>query len=600
MDNTSSKQHISPQPLPLEVKFRCENSDEFQEKARELAELCGLSFAAAQILLSRKIDSEQRIKSFLAPSFREELPNPETMLNLDAAVQLTLDVLEQKKNILVYADFDVDGLSSGSQMLLYLKALGAKVDIYVPNRFTEGYGLVMPAVEEILQRDVHLLITVDCGISSSQEIARLRAEGIQTIVIDHHIPPGNPQQLPLADVVVDPAQDGCPFQSERLAAAGLVWMFLVLLRKRAEERYPEKKEFLPNPKDFLDLAALGTICDMVPLMGVNRLLAYRGLEALERSSRPGILALKRVAGVQDQKRFSTGHVGFGLGPRINAAGRLADGRDVVTLLTTTDSLRAKSLAELLDRLNEKRKSIEDQVREVCIARVQENPSLLEQSAFVLFGEDFHPGVIGIVAQRMVERFHRPAIVLAPGEMNVKGRVLPVLKGSIRSVPGFHIADALLALKDHIVSGGGHAEAGGCTILPEKLADFEAAFLDLAARLLPRDSLARRATVDLRLSLRELDLKLANELQRFQPFGVGNPSPVFLSSGVKIETVSSIGNNHLKLRVSEGNSFLNAVAWGFQGHPLLRKNEILNIVYQVEINTYQGVSTVQLSLKEAFL
>ncbi len=589
--------------LPLEVIFRCVQDDSAASLIAQLAAESGLSLAATQILVARKIVSLDEVRRYLSPNFKEQLPHPQEIKNLDAAAELLFEFIDSGEQIVIYSDFDVDGISSGSQLLLYLRALGAKVDIYVPNRFTEGYGLVLSAVETLARRGTKLLITVDCGISSHVELAAAKRFGMKSIVIDHHIPSGNPQQLPPADVVVDPAQDGCPFQSHKLAAAGLVWMFLVLLRIRAEVRYAREVETgklkIPDPKDFLDLAALGTICDMVPLLGVNRLLAMRGLEALERTARPGLVALKRVAGVAETKRFNAGHVGFALGPRINAAGRLAEGQEVVTLLTTTDTIRAKKIAELLNRLNDQRKQIEEQVKEDCFARVRAEPQILSRSAIVLFGESYHPGVIGIVAQRLVEKFHRPAAVLAPGEMTIGNKKVLVLKGSVRSVSGFHVAEALQSLQPMLVSGGGHAEAGGFSVLPEKFTEFREGFIAFADRVIPLDALRRRCVVDLKLCFSDLHLPLAQELQRFSPFGIGNPSPLFFTSDAKVDSVTSLGNAHLKVRLSDGTGSVTAVAWGFQGNPRLKKGEKVNIAYQVEVNSYQGVLSLQISLREVF-
>lgn len=568
--------------------------------ADALSQATGISSIAARVLVSRGITTAEAAASFLAPNFRNQLPDPGNIKNMPAAVELILDFVESGEAITIYTDFDVDGVSAGSQLFLYLQCLGANVTSYTPSRFAEGYGLVCSAVERLAERGTKLLVTVDCGISSHRELELAKKLGMRSIVLDHHLPSG----IPPADVVVDPAQDGCPFQEHKLAAAGLVWMLLIVLRKRAKERFREQcdsgKLAPPDPKDFLDLAALGTICDMVPLIGLNRVIAYRGVEALRATQRPGLVALKQVAGVDNNPRFGSGHVAFGLGPRINAAGRLADATDVIQMLTTEDSVRAKSIAASIDRLNDQRRQVEESVKTACLSCLAAEPALLERPALALYGESYHIGVIGIVAQRMVEQYHRPAAVMAPGEMiGPGGAKRAVIKGSVRSVRGFHVADALYALRDLLVTHGGHAEAGGFSLEFEKREAFCAAFVEQAEKVLGAGPLARRLVADLEVDFSEVDFDLVNELSRFAPFGVGNPAPLLITHGVDVVSASSVGSNHLKARFMQGKYALVGIGWGLATHPLLRKGKRVSLAYQPELNTYQGVSSVQLNIREVW-
>jgi len=588
------------EPLSAAVRVREIEENIDRRLARELAASAGISEIAARILVCRGILDVEAMRKFLTPNLREQLPNPATIKNILPAADLLLDFVQSGEQITVYNDFDVDGITSASQLWLYLSALGAKVNTYTPSRFAEGYGLVLAAVERMAAAGTKLLVTVDCGISSVKEFALAKRLGMKSIVLDHHIP----GELPPADVVVDPAQEGCPFQEHKLAAAGLIWMLLIVLRQRAAARWPEKIEkgelVLPDPKDFLDLAALGTICDMVPLTGVNRVIAHRGVEALRVTRRPGIVALKQVAGVESNPRFGSGHVGFHLGPRINAAGRLAEASDVLMMLTTQDSDKAKTIASRIDRLNAERRRIEEEVRIACVEMLAVQEELLSHRALTIFGKDFHVGVIGIVAQRLVEQYHRPAAVMAPGEIiGAKGERKPVIKGSVRSVPGFHVAEMLQRLSHCLITHGGHSEAGGFSVAFEKLEEFQAGFVALANEALANDLLRKRVSADVEAEFSELDFELVNELMRFAPFGVGNPSPVLVSRGVNVESVSALSDKHLKVRFSQGRYFLTALCWGFQGHALLQKGERVSIAYQPEINTYQGVSSVQLNLREVW-
>jgi single-stranded-DNA-specific exonuclease len=568
------------------------------EQARTLSRECGISLIAARILLSRGIATVEQVSNFLSPSLRHHLPDPCEIKNITAAAELILDFIDSGGRISIYTDFDVDGVSSGSQLFLFLKALGANVNTYTPSRFAEGYGLVCSAVQKLADSGTKLLITVDCGITSHREFALAARLGMKSIVVDHHLPNG----IPPADVVVDPAQDGCPFQEHKLAAAGLVWMLLIVLRKAARNRWRDssRADTLPDPKEFLDLAALGTICDMVPLMGLNRVIAHRGVEAMRKTARPGMIALKQVAGVDNNPRFGSGHVAFALGPRINAAGRLAEAADVIHLLTTDDSIRAKAIASTIDRLNDRRREVEESVKNSCLRLLAAEERLRQRAAFAIFGEEYHIGVIGIVAQRLVEQFHRPAAIMAPGEMlSSTGERRAVIKGSVRSVTGFHVADVLQSLSSLLITHGGHREAGGFSLALENLAAFQEAFICRAEELLGSGDPAKTLTVDAEVNLRDIDFELVNELMRFAPFGVGNPSPVFVTRNVDVTMVSLLGDKHLRVRFSEGGVVVAAVGWGMQGHELLRKGRRVSIAYQPEINTYQGIASVQLNLREVW-
>lgn len=593
---TESKRPLSQRFKTLSVLVREDAATEHREHAPRLHSELGISEVTARILVARGVLEPEVAKSFLSPSLKEHLPNPSEMKNLTEAANLILDSIENKEAITVYSDFDVDGLTSSAQLVLFLEAIGALVSSYVPNRFVEGYGVSTEGIQALVARGTQLLITVDCGISSVHEIALARRKGMKSVILDHHIPG---PELPKADVVVDPAQEGCSFGEHKLAAAGVVWMLLVLLRVEGRKREALKDVEFPDPKDFLDLAAIGTICDMVPLFGLNRLIAHRGVDALRQARRVGIEALKDVAKVRDNPRFGSGHVSFNIGPRINAAGRLDDANQVVTLLTTRSSKKAKTIAQRINRLNDQRRLVENQVRESCIASLnrQGDPSSL--AALSVYGEQYHLGVIGIAAQRLVEEFYRPAAVMGPGKMKIGQEEKSVIKGSVRGIRGFHVADALASLSEILLNHGGHAQAGGFSLRPKNLDAFHKGFLQIAEKTLSSQELQREVNADVRISLSEVDYELAVELQHLAPFGVGNPSPLLVTEGVRVDSISAIKGAHLRVRLADSRCSRNAVAWNMQGHPLLRKDEIVNVAYQVELNTYQGVSSVQLSLKEVW-
>ncbi len=584
---------------PVRVELRGAGLKDTACLADEIAAALGISQIIGQILVSRGVRSAAEAQAFIYPALRDHLVSPQQIKNIEDAALHILRAVKEKCRITIFSDFDVDGLTSGVQLLLFLDWFGAQVDVYVPNRFSEGYGLSKGAIERLAATGTQLLVTVDCGISSVSELALAKRLGLRTVVIDHHEPG---PELPPADVVVDPAQDGCPFREYALAAAGVVWMLLIVLRNKAPEVLGSEalkaKNALPDPKDFLDLASIGTICDMVPLVGMNRLLAHRGLEALRKTQRCGLSALLDVAGLQS-RRIDSGHVAYVVGPRMNAAGRLGDANDVIRLLTTKDAKKAKRLAQSIDRLNSDRRTIEEAVLSSCLAQLSQNPSLLAQPAIALYGENYHLGVIGIVAQRLVERFNRPVAVMGPGEIEMGEGMQRVVKGSVRSVDGFHVADNLSKLARLLLAHGGHAAAGGFSLSLANLENFKRQFVDAAASCLTAEHLQRKVTADMQISLADINFELAESLTRLAPFGVGNPSPVFITASVNVDSVMLVGQKHLRLRVSENECVRNAIAWGMHGNALLRKGEQVNIAYQVEINTYKGVSSVQLNIKEVW-
>lgn len=551
----------------------------------ELAKRYGVSRLCALFLAARGLLEESTVKNFLAPTLREGLPSPTELKNLEAAARRILHSIKNREKMVVFSDFDVDGISAAAQLVPYLRALGAEVAHYAPNRFTEGYGLSKAAVQIIAENGAKLLITVDCGATSHDaiEFAKTRHK-LPVIVLDHHQMHGESP----ADILVNPAQPGCGFTEHKLCAAGIVWFLLIALRK-------ESPDNAQDPKEYLDLAALGTICDMVPLIGPNRVLAARGVELIRDSKRPGIVALKAVSRVSG--RISAGSVSFGLGPRINAAGRLADASLAFELLTTADLSRAQVLAEQIDRLNEERKTVEERVKLRCLELLADEVDSL--SALSVFDPTFHAGVIGIVAQRLVEIFNKPAAVMSPGQMLVGKKSVVVVKGSVRSIRGFHVAEALQALSELLISHGGHSEAGGFSITEENIPQFKQAFSELAEKAVPTSARTRIIHADGEVAFKQLDYTAVTELERLQPFGIGNPSPIFVTPNVTVESVSQVGERNLKVRFNDGEFSLTGLFWRVDSHELLQRGERVNVAFTPELNSYQGVTSVQLNIKEVW-
>lgn len=512
---------------------------------------------------------------------------------MDAAVDLLVLGLQQGQRMLIVGDFDADGATASTVGVLGLRMLGAAhVDYLVPNRFEYGYGLTPEIVAVALEREPQLLITVDNGISSIEGVAAAKAAGLTVLVTDHHLPGA---ELPAADAIVNPNQPGCEFSSKALAGVGVMFYVLLALRARLREmgwftaQRPE-----PNLGELLDLVALGSVADVVPLDANNRILVYQGLARIRAGrARPGLRAILEVAG-RDHRRITSTDLGFILGPRLNAAGRLDDMALGIECLLCEDEALARDMAVQLDQLNQDRKAIEQGMQREALAQLKDLP--LEDMPFglCLFEADWHQGVIGILASRMKERYHRPTIAFADAGDGV-------LKGSARSVPGFHIRDALDAVAakhPHLISKfGGHAMAAGLSLPQENFGAFAAAFDAEVRRQLCEDDLTGRLLSDGALSIEEFHLPLAKELRNAGPWGQHFPEPLF--HGVfQLVQQRVVGERHLKvvLKSECGSVQLDGIAFGVDReiwpNPTVRWVEL---AYKLDVNEYRGQETVQLMI-----
>ena len=510
---------------------------------------------------------------------------------MDAAVDLLVLGLQQGQRMLIVGDFDADGATASTVGVLGLRMLGAAhVDYLVPNRFEYGYGLTPEIVAVALEREPQLLITVDNGISSVEGVAAAKAAGLTVLVTDHHLPGA---ELPAADAIVNPNQPGCEFPSKALAGVGVMFYVLLALRARLREmgwftaQRPE-----PNLGELLDLVALGSVADVVPLDANNRILVHQGLARIRAGrARPGLRAILEVAG-RDHRRITSTDLGFILGPRLNAAGRLDDMALGIECLLCEDEALARDMAVQLDQLNQDRKAIEQGMQREALAQLKDLP--LEDMPFglCLFEADWHQGVIGILASRMKERYHRPTIAFADAGDGV-------LKGSARSVPGFHIRDALDAVAakhpELISKFGGHAMAAGLSLPQANFAAFAAAFDAEVRRQLCEDDLTGRLLSDGALSIEEFHLPLAKELRNAGPWGQHFPEPLF--HGVfQLVQQRVVGERHLKvvLKSECGSVQLDGIAFGVDReiwpNPTVRWVEL---AYKLDVNEYRGQESVHL-------
>ncbi|MDP2746288.1 single-stranded-DNA-specific exonuclease RecJ [Pseudomonas sp.] len=510
---------------------------------------------------------------------------------MDGAVELLVQGLQQGQRMLIVGDFDADGATASTVGVLGLRMLGAAhVDYLVPNRFEYGYGLTPEIVAVALEREPQLLITVDNGISSVEGVAAAKAAGLTVLVTDHHLPGA---ELPAADAIVNPNQPGCEFPSKALAGVGVMFYVLLALRARLREmgwftaQRPE-----PNLGELLDLVALGSVADVVPLDANNRILVHQGLARIRAGrARPGLRAILEVAG-RDHRRITSTDLGFILGPRLNAAGRLDDMALGIECLLCEDEALARDMAVQLDQLNQDRKAIEQGMQREALAQLKDLP--LEDMPFglCLFEADWHQGVIGILASRMKERYHRPTIAFADAGDGV-------LKGSARSVPGFHIRDALDAVAAKhpqlISKFGGHAMAAGLSLPQANFTAFAAAFDAEVRRQLCEDDLTGRLLSDGALSIEEFHLPLAKELRNAGPWGQHFPEPLF--HGVfQLVQQRVVGERHLKvvLKSECGSVQLDGIAFGVDReiwpNPTVRWVEL---AYKLDVNEYRGQESVQL-------
>lgn len=542
----------------------------------------GISPVLANLLLNRGYRQPQEIREFLNPSL-EQLSSPFEMLNMGAAVERILQAVADKEKIVVYGDYDVDGICASVTLYQGLQQLQADVDYYVPDRMEEGYGVNTPALRAIFENGAKLLVTVDCGISSWQEVAAAKSWGMDVIVTDHHqLPEVLPDCIIVNPVLSQSEQDKWRY----LCGTGVAFKVVQGLFARYYQEDGFSKRMLP----FLDLAALATVADIVPLKADNRVLVKFGLEQMALGQRPGLAALWKVAQNNGQVTPTTTAVGFGLAPRLNACGRIGDVRLGLQLLTTQDEQEAALIAEKLDGENRQRQNIERAIYEEALEKVQAQ-GLNQQDGLIVVGENWHPGVIGIVASRLVERFYTPTIVLTLNN--------GLYKGSGRSIEGFHLQQALSQCSELLVNYGGHSQAAGLGLRPEDLPAFRKRFAQVVAANTTSDSFIPNLLIDSEIEMQELNGEIYKEICKIQPTGTMNPTPVFVCRGQKTlesRTVGSSGD-HLRIKLRAGQGDIYGI--GFKKaelEPLMREGSV-DIAFSLDKNTFNGKTSLQMLIKD---
>ncbi|WP_209122835.1 single-stranded-DNA-specific exonuclease RecJ [Alkalihalobacillus sp. BA299] len=547
-----------------------------QAKVNQLIEELSLSSIVAKLLVLRGIDTVQAAKRFL---YKEEVDfyDPFLLHGMKEAVDRIRVALSTKEKILIYGDYDADGVSSTSVMIYLMRELGANFNYYIPNRFTEGYGPNEAAFRQAKAEGYDLIITVDTGISAVHEAEVAKEIGIDLIITDHH---EAPPKLPDAYAIVNPKKPGCTYPFKGLAGVGVAFKVAHALLEDV-------------PTHLLDIVAIGTIADLVPLVDENRLLAKRGIDALHRTTKPGLKAIKKIAGIDGQV-LNAEHVGFTIGPRINAAGRLESADPAVELMITDDEVAGKEMAEEIDLLNKQRKAIVDEIAKEAILQVETEYPSSDNRVLIVGGEGWNPGVIGIVASRLVEKFYRPTIVLSIDKE--KG----VAKGSARSIEGFDMFVNLSESRDILPHFGGHPMAAGLTMQIEHIEELRSRLNAQAEQLLTEEDFIPITKVDLVATLDEISLDVINQLDELAPYGISNPIPKVLIEDVSIAQVRRIGSdeNHLKVLFEQDGTTLDGI--GFQLgylHPEINPAAKISAVGTVSVNEWNGHCKPQLFIED---
>ena len=561
-----------------------------------LQRAAGVPDVVAQLLICRGITDPAKARSFLDPKLTD-LYDPEMLPGCREAAQRIHAAVQAKRRIVIYGDYDVDGMSGTAVLYLCLKLLGAEVSYYVPHRVDEGYGLNCEAVQSWGNGRASLMITVDCGISGVEEALAARQCGLELIITDHHtIGP----QLPAAAAIVHPQVSGdYPFAG--LSGSGVAFKLAWALCQQAsgaQKVSPRMREFLVQA---VGLAALGTVADVVPLVDENRVLVHHGLESLARCPTLGLAMLMKIAKVEpkvngDSKpRLDSEDIGFALAPRLNAAGRLAQAQLGVELLVTDRPDRALELAQYIDQLNGSRQTLERSIQLAAKKQIDEHFHETDDSAFVLADRGWHAGVIGIVAGRLAEKCHRPVVLISLDAMGTRPGI-----GSARSIPGFDLHAALEACDEHLLAHGGHAAAAGLKIDEERIEAFRAAFCEVAATEISAAQRVADLVIDAEFPLSAFTTKTVHQMERLGPFGQHNARPLLCATGATLAgppKAIGAGGRHLSLRLVQHGVSLRAVAFGAAewAEPMAALTRPFDIAFRPVINSYQGRHNVELHL-----
>jgi len=544
----------------------------------ELKEELNISDALARILINRDIKTIEDAEIFLNPDI-DELDDPFIMKGIDSAVERIEKAIHNEEKICIYGDYDVDGITSLSMMYIALRNLGADVTYYIPNRLEEGYGLNIDAIERIIEKDVDLIISVDCGIRSVEEVKYIYEHNKEIIVTDHH---ECGDEIPEACSVINPHQNDCPYPFKYFAGAGVAFKLVCALAQRFDK--------YDLPEEVIDLAALGTVADVVPLLGENRIIVKHGLEKIKSNPNIGIKALVKASGI-DIYAVDTYHLSFMLAPRLNAAGRVSDPILGVKLLIAEDEDTAYKIADELNKANYQRQSIENEILNSAVELINRTFDKKKEKVIVVSGQNWHIGVIGIVASKLTERYGLPVVIISVEDK--------IGRGSARSIPGFDLYTVLNKCSFLFEKFGGHQMAAGLTIKEGNIEQFKNLVNEIAGEMFSDKDLTPEILIDYKIESIKMLSQLVQELEMLKPYGEGNPVPLFVFRGLTIKDVSLLGNGkHITMRLSDGVDIVRGIGFniGFIIN-YIAVNEKIDIICSVEKNLWNGTEYIQLNIKD---
>lgn len=545
----------------------------------DLADSLNINPSLAAILIQRGITGFEEAKDYFRPSLKHLHP-PLLMKDMKKAVDRLMTAIHNKENILIYGDYDVDGTTSVSMMMSFLRRLHSSLSFYIPDRYSEGYGISRQGIEWAKSRGISLMISLDCGIRAIDTVDLAGSYDIDVIICDHHRPGDKP---PAAFAILDPKQEDCDYPYKELSGCGVGFKLLEGLTNQM--KLPPE-----NLHDLLDLVAVSIASDIVPITGENRILAYHGLQKLNRQPRPGFDALMQVGNMK--RPLSIGNIVFGIAPRINAAGRMAHAHGAVELLSSPDLFEAIRMAGSLNTNNEMRKETDKDITMEALEMIRSDSRLQEAKTTVLYQEHWHKGVIGIVASKCIEHFHRPTIILTQSEGKATG--------SARSVPGFDIHQAIAACDELLEQFGGHKYAAGLTLPLKNLQAFRKKFESVVSSTITPEQLTPQLTISQFLPLDQISMNFVEVIDQMEPFGPGNMRPIFATRNLVAAEARLLKGEHIKMQVLDENDgvVFDAIGFNMPEHfDKLTDHAHFNLAYTVEKNTFRGKSNVQLMIKD---
>ena len=550
-----------------------------ETKVTSLKESLKIHPALCRALVLRGIETYDEAKAFFRPSL-DSLHDPFLMKGMAKAVNRITEAIARGEKILIYGDYDVDGTTSVAVVFSFFRAVYPNLDYYIPNRYTEGYGISSRGIDHAAENGFSLIIALDCGIKSNDKVDYAHTKGIDFIICDHHTPG---DAAPEAVAVLDPKQHDCSYPYKELSGCGIGFKLIQAFAQQQD--IPKEKVF-----QYLDLVCVSIASDIVPITGENRTLAYHGMQKLNTSPCQGLKSLLGVAALE--KKLDISDIVFIIGPRINAAGRIDDGKHAVKLLISeAEDLASDGHADTLDQFNKERKDLDKNITEHALDMIGTDESMISRKSTVLYHESWHKGVIGIVASRLIENYYRPTIVLTLSDGKVTG--------SGRSVKGFDLYEAIYECREHLIQFGGHKFAAGLTMLPEKVQDFSAAFEKIVSERITPDQLIPEIEIDAELSLDDINPKFYGIIQQMAPFGPGNMKPVFLSRNLRDSKWSKlVKEEHIKFSVrrAQGDT-IDGIGFGL-GHKFnVVKEGLFDVCYQIEENVWNEKVSLQMVVKD---